>query len=173
MDERLFHPRDFAISIIRCDMKQSQITQMLTEIWQIWRGFLHPNYRINRDIFCREVLYWCDYLCLPEKFHNERDAINEDLKDIDNVKSLFYDDFEPISYAKYLWIRLQFVNSSRYMSILMRTFLKNQGFKRRTSERLKYFRHCLDFYHIQTYRNGELCDLADCELDDRITFRVI
>ena len=172
MKKQLFHPRDFAITIIRCDIAQSSVISMLNEVWDLWKGFLLPEYRENRNKFYRSVLQWTDYLSMPDDFHREQAAINKDMQDFGiHCFQHFYEDFEPISYAKYLWIRLHFILPMGTLSMNFGTFLRNQRLSQEDSEKLLSFARCLDFYHIQTcMHDGSPCNLSTASADSQIIF---
>ncbi len=171
MERQLLYPRDFATTILRCDMSQGKIMAMLEEVWGEWRCFLQSEWRESKEKFCRAVLQWTDYLCMPEDYHGEQDAIDKDMKDFGvNGYKHFYEDFEPISYAKYLWIRLHFVLPMKSMTIHLGTFLRNQRLSE-TDDKMLSFCRCLDFYHIQTQLNdGTPCELATTPPDTSIVF---
>lgn len=172
MERQLFYPRDFATTILRCDMSHGKTMVMLEVIWAEWRCFLQPEWRESKEKFCRAVLQWTDYFCMPEDFHCEQDAIDKDMKDFGvHDYRHFYEDFEPISYAKYLWIRLHFVLPMNSMTIHLGTFMRNQKLTEKDSEKMLSFCRCLDFYHIQTQLNdGTPCDLATTPPDTSIVF---
>lgn len=106
-------------------------------------------------------------------FDKEFPAIKKDSGGLLAAENFVADNFNFDLFFKSLRIKILYIGGKNYSRIKLRTLLSAYGYKRRSKFFIDYVKKCLAFYKIQTFWRGEICDVAEINLDDMITFRAV
>lgn len=176
MKELLYDTTTLARIIIEREMSITKQQNFLNYVWQYEKEYLFLCHKYNKKKFLLDVMHEINYWKNKQVYDNEIKAVNGDLEAIGSecryVEETEYYDLR--SYFMGLRLRMTFLDNQDFVRMKLRTLLRDHGYKRRTSKLNAYLKHCMHFYHIETYiRGGERCDIEEIGLDDMITFRVL
>ncbi|MBQ9487156.1 MAG: hypothetical protein IJU91_05065 [Selenomonadaceae bacterium] len=173
MNELFYTAPDLACIIDNWDLTVNDSSDLIQKIFQQDKNFLADEYRNDYRKLFLDVRYWSDYLCDKVTFDKEFPAIQKDCGGVLDDTNFVNDDFDLDLFFKSLRIKLLYIGEKKYVRMKLRTLLSVYGYKRRSKEFIFYLKDCLKFYHIQTSLRGKICDVAEINLDDMITFRVV
>ena len=167
------------IAVIVCGMQLGcrEQSRILDQIWQGEKEFLDESYRENRRKFILDTYHWLHYLYDKPMIDREFPAIQKDLANSNRtslVEQLTSDFMDLDLFFKNIRIRILYGFGNDYVRIKLRTLLKQYGYKRRSQLLLQHINRCMLFYHLEaTLRGGVPCSIADVDLEQMITIRVI
>ena len=173
MNELLYSAFDLACIINNFDLSENISAELIYKLWNEEKNFLQPEYRKNYRKWFLDVRYWSNYIYDKVTFDKEFPAIQKDCGGLLEYENFLTDDFDFDLFFKSLRVKILYIGEKNYSRMKLRTLLSAYGYKRRSKELVAYLKNCLSFYHIQTSYHGEICDVAEINLDDMITFRVL
>ena len=173
MNELLYSAFDLACIINNFDLSENISAELIYKLWNEEKNFLQPEYRKNYRKWFLDVRYWSNYICDKVTFDKEFPAIQKDCGGLLECENFLTDDFDFDLFFKSLRVKILYIGEKNYSRMKLRTLLSAYGYKRRSKELVAYLKNCLSFYHIQTSYHGKICDVAEINLDDMITFRVL
>lgn len=173
MNELFYTALDVACIINTFDFTESFSTELIRKLWNEENNFLASEYRNDYRKWFLDIRYWSNYFYNKVTFDKEFPAIQKDCGDLLEEKNFVTDNFNLDLFFKSLRIKILHVGEKDYSRLKLRTLLSAYGYKRRSKEFVAYVKKCLVFYRIQTNFHGEICDVAEINLDDMVTFRVL
>lgn len=173
MKELFYTAIDVACIINNFDFTESFSSELIYKLWNEEKNFLASEYRDDYRKWFLDIRYWSNYFYDKVTFDKEFPAVQKDCGDLLEEKNFLEDNFNLDLFFKSLRIKILYIGEKNYSRMKLRTLLSAYGYKRRSKEFVAYVKKCLAFYHIQTNFHGEICDVAEINLDDMITFRVL
>lgn len=173
MNELFYTALDLACIINNWDLTVKDSAELIQKIFHHDNVFLAAKYKNDYRKWFLDVRYWSDYLGDKVTFDKEFLAIQKDCGGLLDDTNFVNDDFDLDLFFKSLRIKLLYIDEKKYSRLKLRTLLSVYGYKRRSKEFIAYVKDSLKFYHIQTSLRGEICDVAEINLDDMITFRIL
>lgn len=173
MNEFLISGLDVACIINNFDLTENFSAELIRRLWINEKNFLQPEYRQNYHKWFFNVRYWSNYCYDKMTFDKEFPAIQKDCGGSLAEKNFVTDNFNLDLFFKSLRIKILYIGEKNYSRLKLRTLLSVYGYKRRSKEFIARVKRCLDFYRLQSSFHGEVCDIAEINLDAMITFRVV
>lgn len=171
MNELFYTALDIACIIDNFELTVQTSAELIRKIFYQDNFFLAQEYRNNYHNWILDIRYWEGYLYDKVTFDKEFPAIKKDCGGFIAEKNFVADNFNLDLFFKTLRIKILYIDKKNYSRMKLRTLLAEYGYKRRSKDFIDYVKKCLAFYHIQTFFHGEICDIAEINLDCMITFR--
>ena len=171
MNELFFTALDAACIINNFELTVQSSAELIRQIFYKENFFLAQDYKNNYRQWILDIRYWEGYLYDKVNFDKEFPAIQRDSGGALADENFVADNFNFDLFFKTLRIKILYIGRKNYSRIKLRTLLSAYGYKRRSKFFIDYVKKCLAFYKIQTFWRGEICDVAEINLDDMITFR--
>ena len=171
MNELFFTAFDVACIINNFDLTENFSAELIRKLWQDDNKFLVQKYQNNYRQWFLDIRYWSDYLYDKVTFDKEFPAIQGDFEFL-KAENFITDNFNIDLFFKTLRVKILYLGEKKYSRMKLRTLLSEYGYKRRSKEFISYIKKCLAFYKIQTSFHGKICDIAEIDLDDMITFKI-
>ena len=173
MNELFYTALDVACIINDFELTVKSSAELIRKIFYQEKFFLAQEYRNNYRQWLLDIRYWEGYIYDKVTFDKEFSAIKKDSGGALQDKNFVADNFNFNLFFKTLRIKILYIDEKNYSRMKLRTLLATYGYKRRSKDFIDYVKKCLAFYKIQTFFRGEICDVAEINLDDMITFRII
>ena len=177
MEGLCYSALDIAVIVSSMQLGCQDESKILDQIWRSEKEFLDEPYRESQRKFILDVYYWLHYLYDKPMIDKEFPAIQKDLANSNRVllaEQLTSDFMDLDLFFKNIRIRILYGFGNDYVRIKLRTLLKQYGYKRRSQVLLQHINRSMLFYHLEaTQRGGVPCSIADVDLEQMITFRVI
>ena len=173
MSDLFFTALDVACIIDNFELSVKTSAELIKRIWKEDNFFIAQEYKNNYRKWILDVHYWTDYLYDKVTFDKEFPAVQKDCGGLLQDKNFVADNFNLNLFFKTLRIKILYIDKKNYSRMKLRTLLAAYGYKRRSNSFIDYVKKCLAFYKIQTSYHGTICNVAEINLDDMITFRII
>ena len=173
MNELFYTALDVACIIDNFELTVKTSAELIRKIFHKENFFLAQDYKNNYRQWLLDIRYWEGYLYDKVNFDKEFPAIKKDSGGALQDKNFVADNFNLNLFFKTLRIKILYIDKKNYSRMKLRTLLAAYGYKRRSNSFIDYVKKCLAFYKIQTSYHGTICNVAEINLDDMITFRII
>lgn len=177
MDPLLYSALDLAAILSSMELGCREESRMMDLIWEGEKSFLPSPYPVNRRKFFLDIYYWMHYFYEKPLLDREFPAIQKDLQNGQHAideNQYISDDFDLDLFFKSVRIRILYGSRKEYVCIKLRYLITQYGYRRRSQQLVGHIRDCMQFYHLEaTLRGGIPCDIAACDLDKMVTFRVV
>ena len=173
MIELYYTPEVIAYFIYKFDFNEQNKIELIHNIYDYEKAFIHPKYQNNKKLFLKRILEFTDYLYYKDDLDNESKSIKKHMKELGhNFTNQYILLKKPPLNFFFVTTRLQLLfNDKSYVRIKLRTLLKSYGYKKKSEKILKHLEKCMYFYHIQAFRADKEIDIFKTDIDDMITFR--
>lgn len=177
MDTLLYSALDLAAIISSMELGCREESRMMGLIWEGEKSFLPSPYQTNRRKFFLDIYYWMHYFYEKPILDREFPAIQKDLQNGQHAVDMnqYMSDYSDLDlFFKSVRIRILYASGKEYVRIKLRSLISQYGYQRRSQQLVGHIRDCMKFYHLEaTLRGGIPCDIATCDLDKMVTFRVV
>ena len=177
MDTLLYSALDLAAIISSMELGCREESRMMGLIWEGEKSFLSSPYQTNRRKFFLDIYYWMHYFYEKPILDREFPAIQKDLQNGQHAVDMnqYMSDYSDLDlFFKSVRIRILYASGKEYVRIKLRSLISQYGYQRRSQQLVGHIRDCMKFYHLEaTLRGGIPCDIATCDLDKMVTFRVV
>ncbi len=173
MNELFYTALDVACIINDFELTVKSSAELIRKIFYQENFLLAQDYKNNYRQWLLDIRYWEGYIYDKVTFDKEFSAIKKDCGGLLAAENFVADNFNFNLFFKTLRIKILYIDEKNYSRMKLRTLLATYGYKRRSKDFIDYVKKCLAFYKIQTFFRGEICDVAEINLDAMITFRII
>ena len=177
MDTLLYSALDLAAIISSMELGCREESRMMGLIWEGEKSFLSSPYQTNRRKFFLDIYYWMHYFYEKPILDREFPAIQKDLQNGQHAVDMnqYMSDYSDLDlFFKSVRIRILYASGKEYVRIKLRSLISQYGYQRRSQQLIGNINDCMRFYHLEaTLRGGIACDIATCDLDKMVTFRVV
>lgn len=177
MDTLLYSALDLAAIISSMELGCREESHVIDLIWDGEKTFLLSHYQTNKKKFILDIHYWMHYFYEKPVLDREFPAIQKDLQNGQHAVDMnqYMSDYSDLDlFFKSVRIRILYGSGKDYVRIKLRSLISQYGYQRRSQQLVEHIRDCMQFYHLEaTLRGGIPCDIATCDLDKMVTFRVV